>query len=119
MSTTFEDILNKAKDAAQAAGKKTGDFIDITKMKMEISKLEKEMGTTYEGLGRLTYDAKKGGEESADLMDSCVEHIDELTGQVQKLREKVAEAQNAVRCSACGTLNDQDAHFCKKCGGEL
>ena len=29
---TFEEILNLAKDAAAAAGKKTGEFVDITKV---------------------------------------------------------------------------------------
>lgn len=116
---TFEDFLNKARDAAEAAGKKTNEFLDITKVKLEISRLEKELAATYEGLGRLAYDAKKGSEDQAELMDSCVEHIDELTAQLDTLQQKVATMKNAVRCTACGVLNDQDAAFCKACGEQL
>lgn len=116
---TFEDFLNKARDAAEAAGKKTNEFFDVTKVKMEISRLEKELTATYEGLGRLAYDAKKGAEDQTELMDTCVEHIDDLTAQLDTLQQKVAEMKNAVRCTACGVLNDQDAAFCKACGEKL
>ncbi len=116
---TLESILNKAKDAAEAAGRKTGELVDVTKLKMEIARTERDLAATYEGLGRLAYDAKKGAEDQTELMDSCVAHIDELTAQLNAQREKLAEMKNAVRCAACGTLNDQDAVFCKACGGKL
>lgn len=116
---TWEDFLNKAKDAAQVAGKKTGEFVDTTKIKMEISRTEREIAATYEGLGRLVYDAKKGAEDITELMDTCVEHIDELNAQVKELEEKLANLRNAVRCPACGKFNDEDSAFCKSCGEKL
>ena len=39
--TTFEGFLNMAKDAAEAAGKKTGELVDITKLTMEIARVER------------------------------------------------------------------------------
>ena len=117
--TTFEEFLNMAKDAAEAAGKKTGELVDITKLKMEIARVEKELASTYEGLGRLTYDAKKGAEDTSDLADTCVTHIDELTAKLTALQTKLADKKHAVRCAACGTLNEQDAAFCKACGEKL
>lgn len=116
---TFEEILNLAKDAAAAAGKKTGEFVDITKVKMEISRQEKELAATYEGLGRLVYDAKKGGTDVSELMDACVAHIEELTAGIEELRVKLADKKGAVRCPACGLFNDADAVYCKSCGEKL
>ncbi len=116
---TFEDFLNKAKDAAEVAGKKTNEFIDATKLKMEISRTEKELAATFEGLGRLVYDAQKGAEDVSELMDACVSHIEELNGQVTLLQDKLATMKNAVRCPACGAYNDQDALFCKSCGEKI
>lgn len=116
---TFEEFLNMAKDAAEAAGKKTGDLLDMTKLKMEIARVEKELASTYEGLGRLTYDAKKGAEDTSDLMDTCVAHIDELSEKLAGLQNKLADKKHAVRCAACGSLNEQDAAFCKACGEKL
>ena len=116
---TLESILNMAKDAVETAEKKTGDFIDVTKLKMEINRTEKELAATYEALGRLVYDAKKGSEDIGDLMDACVMQIDELTVKSEKLQNKLAESKFALRCPACGCLNDQDATFCKCCGEKI
>ena len=116
---TWEGFLNMAKDAVEAAEKKTGELWDTTKMKMEIARLEKELAATFEGLGRLVYDAKKGAEDIGELMDACVEHIDEQNAQLEKLQEKLAGMKNAMRCKACGVLNDQDATYCKSCGEKI
>ena len=116
---TFESILNMAKDAVQTAEKKTGELIDTTKLKMEINRLERELAATFEGLGRLVYDAKKGAEDIDELMDTCVLHIDELNARLAKLQDKLAQSKNAIRCPACGGLNDQDAAFCKSCGEKI
>jgi len=116
---TFESFLNMAKDAVQTAEKKTGEFIDTTKLKMEINRVERELAATFEGLGRLVFDAKKGSEDIDELMDTCVVHIDELNERLAKLQEKLAETKNAIRCPACGGLNDQDAAYCKSCGEKI
>jgi len=116
---TWESILNMAKDAVQTAERKTGEFIDTTKLKMEINRIEKELAATYEGLGRLVYDAKKGAEDIGELMDACVAHIDEQNAALAKLQDKLAQSKNAIRCPACGNLNDQDAAYCKSCGEKI
>lgn len=116
---TWESILNMAKDAVETAEKKTGEFIDVTKLKMDINRIEKELAATYEALGRLVYDAKKGSDDIGDLMDACVMQIDELSAELEKLQNKLAESRNVLRCPACGCLNDQDAAFCKCCGEKI
>lgn len=117
--TTFEDILNLARDAAQTAGQKTTEIVDTTKLKMEISRAEKELAATYEGLGRLVYDAKKGAEDVSELMDACVVTIDEQTERLAQLRDRLASKKHAVRCPVCGLYNEQDAVYCKSCGEKL
>lgn len=116
---TFESFLNMAKDAVQTAERKTGEFIDVTKLKMEINRVERELAATFEGFGRLVYDAKKGAEDINDLMDTCVTHLDELNAQLSKLQDKLAASKNAIRCPACSNLNDQDAVYCKSCGEKI
>lgn len=117
--STFDDLLRKVRDVADVAEKKTNEFIDVTKVKMAIARAEKELSATYEGLGRLVYDAKQGTEEIDELIDACVAHIDELNGEVTSLQDQLAEMQNAVRCAACNAYNEKDAAFCKFCGEKL
>ena len=63
---TFEEILNMAREGAEKVGQKTSDFVEVTRMKMRIAEIEKEVAATYEGLGRLVYDAEKSGQDSDD-----------------------------------------------------
>ena len=48
---TFEDVVNKAKSAAETAGKKTSDFLEATRLKVDAAEVEKELAYTMEGAG--------------------------------------------------------------------
>ncbi|MBQ3094268.1 MAG: hypothetical protein IJC52_03760 [Clostridia bacterium] len=113
---TFEDFLNKARDLAEAAGKKTTEMVDKTKVKMEISTLQKQLAATFEGLGRLVYDAEAAGEDIADMKQTAFETVKELQEQIDALQGKLYDYEGAVRCKECGAVNDGDAVFCKNCG---
>lgn len=116
---TFEEILNKAREGAEKAGQKASDFVEVTRMKMNIAELEKEIAATYEGLGRLVYDAKKSGEDLNEMVEACVENIDELQADAEELRGKLYAFKHMQKCSACGAINTEDAAFCNQCGKTL
>lgn len=116
---SIEDVLNKAKDVAEAAGKKTEELVEIGKMKMEISRLEKEITSIMEGLGRLMYNNRKENADITEQTVACMERADELNARVAELRDKVAACQHQLRCSQCGAMNTQDSEYCKKCGERL
>ncbi|MDD3692427.1 MAG: zinc ribbon domain-containing protein [Oscillospiraceae bacterium] len=119
MVATFEDVVSKAKSVAETAGKKTSDFIEVTKLRLDVAELEREMTAIFEGLGRMVYDAKKSGEDASSLVDDCVERLDECQSQIDDLRRKIDEYRYAVRCKMCGLPNPNDAVYCKKCGAKI
>ena len=116
---TFEEILNKAKRGAEAVGQKTGDFIEVTKLKMAASDVEKEIAATFEGLGRLVYDAQKSEEDVSEMIEECIQNIDELQEAADAIREQIYSYKNMNRCPACGAIIDKEAAFCSKCGAPL
>lgn len=115
----FEDVLNKMKDVAVATGQKASDIAAKTKIKMEISSLQKKQAAAYEGIGRLVYDAQKNGTDIEELKNEAIEAIDELQEEIKALEDKIFELDGAIRCDECGIVNDGDAGFCKKCGKAL
>ena len=115
----FEDVLSRAKAVAEVAGKKTGEFVEITKIKMEIAELQRELASLYEGLGRLVYDGRKSGEDINDMVEACLAHLEEQNAYLQELQDRLLEGKNVVRCPECDHLNDGDARFCNNCGKAL
>ncbi len=115
----FEDVLARAKAVAEVAGKKTGEFVENTKIKMEISDLQRELASLYEGLGRLVYDGRKSGENIDDMVEACLSHLAEQNAYLEELQDRLLEGKNVIRCDECGRLNDGDARFCNSCGKAL
>ncbi|MBQ8753080.1 MAG: zinc ribbon domain-containing protein [Clostridia bacterium] len=116
---TFEDVLYKAKVAAENAGKKTGELVDQVRLKMDLAAAEKELAAAYEGLGRLVYEAHQKGEETASLIEGSAARVEELTEKATAIRQQIDEYNNVARCSGCGAANTEDALYCKQCGQKL
>ena len=115
----WEKIVSYAKGAAKTVGKKTDEWVELGKMKLKISEYQREIAAAHEGLGRLVYDSRKSGESVDDMIDACVEQLDELHHALEELEEKVMFAKNAVRCAKCGAANMSTAQFCSQCGEKL
>lgn len=115
----FEEILSRAKAVAEAAGRKTGELVETTKLKVEIAELQREIAALYEGLGRLVYDGKISGEPVEDMVEACVAHLQEQNAYLTALQDRVLENKSVVRCAECGAINEDDARFCNQCGKAL
>ena len=115
----FEDVLSRAKSIAKTAGRKTEDLVELTKVHIQIGDLRREIAALYEGLGRLVYDARHTDESVDELIDACVEELEEQQAALARLEERVMQYKNIVRCETCGAFNAHDAAFCNQCGKKL
>ena len=88
----FEDVVINAKSAANAVGKKAGQLVDVSKLKISAAELNNEINTKYEALGKAVYDAKKADSDPADLVAEAMVAIDELQDQLKALEEQIQEA---------------------------
>ncbi len=117
--TKFEDVVSRVKDVAENVGRKTGELVELGKMKVKIADLRREIAGAHEGLGRLVYDSRKSGEPVDDMVDACIEHIDALNAEIEDLEERIMDSKNLVRCDGCGAFNEHTATFCNQCGAKL
>ena len=117
--TTFEDILAKARDIVGSVKDKTGEIVDKTKIKLAIGDLEKKLAATFEGIGRLVYDAETANEDITQLKADAFETVKELQAEIAKLQTRLYDLEGVACCDACGAPNEKDATFCKKCGKAL
>ncbi len=117
---TWEEMVCKAKDLANAAGRKASGVVDLTKQKLKMAENEKAIESTLEALGRLLYDSRQNDTELNE------ETVAELITQVQELSAANEELQAAIdnncgrkTCPSCSTANPQGAAYCNNCGKEL
>jgi DNA-binding ferritin-like protein len=118
-----ENIGERAKGVggkAMEITKRSGELIEITRLKYEISKLDKEMENDLGGLGLLVYQKYRG-------IEGQDEEIERLCRSIIKLEEdmKAAEAEISKLspkppfCPVCNVELPQGGKFCSYCGKEV
>lgn len=115
----FEDVVIKAKSAADYAGKKTGEIVEVTKYKINASEVEGKISREFLELGRKVYNAAKEHTDCTEYVTLKTEAIDKLNEELTGINEKIASLRNEKRCDGCGFSNPQDANYCLKCGVKL
>lgn len=115
--TIFDDILATAKSAADVVGKKAILVKELSRLRLTMAELNKEISRNFEALGRLVYDASKSG-NSYDVNDSVLA-IDELYEELSALSEELNRLRGRMVCPCCGHENVLGATFCNKCGTRL
>ncbi|MDD4238251.1 MAG: zinc ribbon domain-containing protein [Desulfotomaculaceae bacterium] len=107
-------------EGAKTIGKKSGDLVETTRLKMEISKLEKEMENNITALGNLVYMQYKGDEGLKEEIDRLLlstraleSDIDEINDQIIKINPK------PPACANCHEELPQNVKFCPNCGTKV
>lgn len=115
----LDDLMEKAKELADAAGKKTGELYELSKYKYECIRLSNELKKLYERLGSTVYkQVKTGGGDNAEI-DAITAEIDDRRLRMTEIRDIMAEMTNKKVCKNCGTANPKDSVFCAQCGAKL
>ena len=115
----MDDVWTNAKAAVDVVGKKAGQVIDKSKLRFAVMDIKAELSKKYRMLGKIYYEANRTGKNYDDSMKALQESITELHKQLAALKEMMANAENKIKCPACGVYNAKDSLFCSKCGARL
>lgn len=115
----LDDVVINAKSAAQTVGKMAGQFVDMSKLRINISELNGEINKRYQELGQFIYEAKKAGSADEAELEEKIAGIDDLYAQFGVVSAQLAALQNKVTCPACGKQMSVDSAFCSHCGMKL
>lgn len=118
--STFDNFLNKAKEVADAAAQKTGEVLEVSKLKLQEVKLTNSINKAYCELGSLYFNSVKFGGNNEQI-NACIAEIEGLLQQQAELQrcEEQFTAKQKCYCSACGHENSVSSSFCTKCGSSL
>lgn len=115
----LEDAVLSAKGAVNYAGKKTSEFVELSKLRVAAAEIEGKIKALYESLGRSVYNASKAETDATELVSEKAAQIDTLLEDLASVQEKISALKLEKKCPTCGTINPQEANFCQKCGASL
>ncbi|MDO8685450.1 MAG: zinc ribbon domain-containing protein [Clostridiales bacterium] len=112
----LDNLGKKVSEAAQAAAKKSGELVEITKTNININGEEDKIEKKQQQMGKLVYEKFQAtgsiDEEFAGLCNEITAHME----TVKNLRQKIMEIKNIKSCTGCGAELERTAMFCAKCG---
>lgn len=112
----MEKIISDLKKTAISAAQKTGEMVEIGKLKIAVSNKKSKINDCYRDLGLALYTAQKQGSDEAEALNRIITDIDVLFAELGELEKELASLKSQKKCEECGELCDEDAVFCAKCG---
>lgn len=115
----LDDVVINAKSAAEAVGKKAGQLVDVSKLRISVAEINSEMSKRFQALGQYVYEnARDGLAEDAEAVGKMAE-IDELSAQLAAVVKELGDKQNKTICPVCGKQCATCDRFCSVCGTKL
>ena len=119
INSLLDKAVSVANAAATAAGKKTEEVVEASKLKLQQASLNSELSCCYEQLGKMVYAQKVFNECNGQHQDDMVEQISGLLEDLDSLSAKRDEIFKTKKCPNCGASCTTDSHFCSRCGMTL
>lgn len=119
----FDDFVDEfvfmAKNAADAASKKTGEVVEISKLRYQIRQTEWDIEKAYAKLGAIIYESKRSAEDFTDAILLATGEIDDLKLKRDQFEAKLRTYRKVQKCAKCEKENDMSASYCARCGSLL
>ena len=113
----FDKLGKKASEAYKVTADKTGKIAKETKLKFKMGELKSKIEDIYEEIGKKVYEkhVKKEEISTNDLLEEC-KQIDEISNEIEKIRQECLELKDKKQCQKCFKEIDKNMKFCPECG---
>lgn len=116
MSINWEASKTIVFDTINKVEKKTEKFIDIQKIRFNISEINSELNQNYLELGKYIFNNSDADEE---VVLKYKKKIGFLNIKLKKENEKLSNLLMLKICNNCGYKNNNDAKYCSGCSEKL
>jgi len=112
----MEKFFSDLKQTVNSAVKKSGELVEVTKLKMAIGDTKSDIERLFVKLGELVYLASKSEEVGEGSAEELIAKIDELKEKQRQQEISLAELTSKKVCATCGKMCEESAGFCSACG---
>ncbi|MFZ5634483.1 MAG: zinc ribbon domain-containing protein [Bacillota bacterium] len=116
-------MVDKAKGLggmAREVTRKSGELLEVTKLKFEMSRLEKETENNLAGLGAVVYQKYKGAPDMDDEIDRLCQSTARLEEEMKVLQQQIEKLQpKTLTCPECKVDLPSGGKFCSYCGTKV
>lgn len=115
-----KDLGEKAKDVTKEVTKRPSELLEITRFKIDLSKLEKEKENNLHGIGTLAYQKYQGKENLDQEIERLCQQTRALEEEKAKIEEKINSLQpRSLTCPDCKWELPAGGTYCSFCGKEV
>lgn len=93
INEVLSNLCSDLKAVGQEVGRRTGDAVELSRLKLEHLKLKNRVRDNYERLGEIIYGGYKNKENVSDVIAVLYEQLDEDFAEIERL----FAAMNAVK----------------------
>ncbi|HNQ64843.1 MAG TPA: zinc-ribbon domain-containing protein [Smithella sp.] len=130
MSELFEKVKLGISKSVAKASVKSKEFLDVTKLKNQISSLQNKKQDALEELGNIAYAMFLKNNIDTDIIKNKGNEISKIDEQIKNLQNEIVEVQKRAQDSlredvpsantcACGAVIPEGAKFCGVCGSKV
>lgn len=115
----FDKTVKKAKDMFEIACKKTGETVNIQKLRFNLAAAKKNLNEAYAAFGEYIFSKNNFSENVDETTVKLCGSIKENLAEVEKLNNEIANASAKSFCQKCGAGLPINSKFCPSCGEKL
>lgn len=113
----MDKFFSEIKNTADKVIKKSGNLVELSKVKFQIANTKSEIGASFKELGELVYHAQKTeANPDTQIIEGTIAKIDELFAKLEVLMVESSSLKNEKLCPSCEKSNPKNAQFCSDCG---
>ena len=113
---SFSKVTKFVRKSASNVVQKSNDFVEVSRLKVQIDGEEKKKEIIFTSLGKLVYKAYISKIElSEEIKDECAA-IFEHDKEIKRIKGQIFQIKKIKKCSNCGNKITIDTYFCPNCG---
>ncbi len=115
--STLEKLSNILSETAKTLGKKSSEFVEISKLTLGAQKKQDVIRDKYEEIGQYVYSKlKRVNHITKEEIETWISEIDALERDIERLERVALSIRNIKYCSYCKIELDDNDNYCPVCG---